>query len=163
MGTANHIIGYLAGAALATLFYVVRMLVSFSVGIPAAEHVSYLFRFGLAVFFWLFGGTAVALALLFLPWCLAVWGYRRLQCSGLVYFGLIGAVATFIIGCGTASLSPKPLFIEDQTFLEGFMIAVERQGVCLLLTGLVFGLTYWFVSERQRQTPLNECGRESGH
>jgi len=160
MGAANLIIGYLAGVALATFFYVVWTLVSFSAMEP---HVSFLFRLGFTLFWWLFQGTAVALVSLFFPWCLVVWGYRRLQYSGLVYFGLIGAAATFIIGCGTASLSWKPLFVEDQTFLQGFMIAVERQGVCLLLTGLVFGLTYWFVSERQRQTPLNVCGRESGH
>lgn len=157
MGTANLIIGYLSSVALATLFYVVWMLVSFFVGEP---HVSFRFRLGFTLFWWFFEGTAVALVLLFLPWCLAVWGYRRLQYSGLVYFGLTGAAATFIIGCGTASLSPKPLFIEDQTFLEGFMVAVERQGFCLLLTGLVFGITYWFVSESRRQTPLDGCGRK---
>lgn len=67
-----------------------------------------------------------------------------------MYFPLMGAAATFIVECATSSLAPKPLFIEDQTFLEGFMIAVQRQGVCLLLTGLMFGLTFWFVSERLR-------------
>jgi hypothetical protein len=30
------------------------------------------------------------------------------------------------------------------------MIAIQRQGVCLMFTGLVFGLTFWFVSERLR-------------
>jgi hypothetical protein len=72
-----------------------------------------------------------------------------------MYFSLIGAATTLVIGSGTSSLSPKPLFIEDQTFLEGFIIAVQRQGICLLLTGFVFGVTFWLVSERRRsRTPL---------
>jgi hypothetical protein len=32
------------------------------------------------------------------------------------------------------------------------VIAVQRQGAGLVLTGLVFGLTFWLVSERQRQS-----------
>ena len=72
------------------------------------------------------------------------------QRYGLTYFSLIGAATILVIGSMISSLSPKPLFIEDQTFLEGFMIAIERQGICLLLTGFVFGLTFWLVSERLR-------------
>ena len=34
------------------------------------------------------------------------------------------------------------------------MIAIERQGICLLLTGFVFGLTFWVVSERQRYSKV---------
>jgi hypothetical protein len=64
----------------------------------------------------------------------------------------VAALLSLAIGCATSSLSPKPLFIEDQTFLEGCMIAVQRQGAGLVLTGLVFGLTFWLVSERQRQS-----------
>ncbi len=99
-----------------------------------------------------FGGMAAALVLIAGPWCLAVILFDRLQRFGLLYFCLIGAVFTLAMGSATSSLSPKPLFIEDQTFLEGCMIAVQRQGAGLVLTGLVFGLTFWLVSERQRQS-----------
>jgi len=74
------------------------------------------------------------------------------QRFGRMYFPLVGAATTLVIGCGTSSLSPKPLFIEDQTFFEGFKIAVQRQGICLLLTGFVFGMTFWLVSERLRHS-----------
>jgi hypothetical protein len=42
------------------------------------------------------------------------------------------------------------LVIEDQTFVEGAMIAAEREGLCMLLAGVFFGLTYWFLSGRRR-------------
>jgi hypothetical protein len=149
MGAANRLVGYLASFACASLIY----MAWFVLWNRAAEsHVSIRFRIGIAVFFWLFGGMAAALVLIAVPWYLAVIWHDRLQRFGLVYFCLIGAVFTLAIGCATSSLSPKPLFIEDQTFFEGCMIAVQRQGACLLLTGLVFGLTFWLVSERQRQS-----------
>jgi hypothetical protein len=43
---------------------------------------------------------------------------------------------------------PKPFWIEDQTFLEGAMVAVERQGVCLLLSGIAVGACYWWLERR---------------
>jgi hypothetical protein len=99
------------------------------------------------------------------PWYLSMRWYDRLQLSGLIgpvrwydraqrfgmiFFSLFGAATTLVLGSAISSLSPKPLFVEDQTFLEGFMVAIERQGICLLLTGCVFGLTFWLVSERLR-------------
>lgn len=109
-----------------------------------------MFFLGFAAVFWIFGGTSAALALILLPWSLVVIGYKRLRLTGPTYFVLIGAILMLSVGCATASLAPKPFFIEDQTFLEGFVIAAERQGVCLLLMGAVLGFTYWFVSERRR-------------
>jgi hypothetical protein len=94
---------------------------------------------------------AVALVFLAAPWVLAVIWYKRLRRSGLMYFCLLGAAFTLAIGCATSSLSPKPLFIEDRTFLEGCSIAFKRQGACLILTGFVFGLTFWLISERKRR------------
>jgi hypothetical protein len=91
-----------------------------------------------------------AFVLMVFPWYLTVAWHDRLQRFGLMYFSLIGAAITIAIGGGTASLAPKPLFVDDQTFIQGFMIAVQRQGVCLLLTGFVFGLTFWLVSEGRR-------------
>jgi len=156
MGNANRLVGYLASAASASLFYVVWSVVDFELEPTPHGRVSTLFNIGLAIFFWSFGGMGAALVLMALPWHLAVRGYGRLQRCGPIYYSLIGASTLLVVGCATSSVSPKPLFIEDQTFLEGFMIAAERQGICLLLSGLVFGLTFWLVSERLRHSrPIN--------
>jgi hypothetical protein len=106
----------------------------------------------LAIFFLLFGAGG-AFVVMALPWYLAVVWHDR-QRFGPIYFPMVGAVATLVLGSAASSLAPEPLFVEDQTFLQGFTIAVERQGVCLLLTGAVFGLTYWLVSERRRESRL---------
>jgi hypothetical protein len=147
MGKANRMVGYLASFSSASLFYLVWFAVQ---NRTSDSHVTVLFQIGIAFFFWLFGGMAAAFVLMAFPWYLAVVWHGRLQRSGLMCFSLIGAATTTAIGCATSSLAPKPLFVEDQTFLEGFMIAIQRQGVCLMFTGLVFGLTFWFVSERLR-------------
>lgn len=65
-----------------------------------------------------------------------------------------------LIGCAASSLSPKPLFIEDQTFLEGVLIALERQGFCLALAGTIIGIGYWFFAERcltDKRHPRRTC------
>ena len=141
---------YLIAAFAASSFYII-WTTFFFMSRSARETVGFLFHLGFSIFFWLFNGTAAALVLLFPLWYLTVRIYSRVQRFGTVYFGIIGAVITLIIGSGTASLSPKPLFIEDQTFIEGFIISIQRQGICLSLTGLVFGLTYWFLCERHRK------------
>jgi hypothetical protein len=153
LGKASRLIGYLASVASASLFYVVCFVVT----VKLREHptrVSVLFEIGIAFFFLLFGGMGAAFVLMAFPWYLSVRLYDRLQRFGFLYFCLIGAATTLVIACSTSSLSPKPLFIEDQTFLEGFIIAIERQGVCLLATGVVFGLTFWLVSERLRHRDI---------
>jgi hypothetical protein len=110
---------------------------------------SVMFNLGFAFVFSIVDGFAPALALMCLPWILVVWGYRPLRRWGQVYFSVNGAVLAFVIGCAAASLAPKPLFIEDQTFLEGAKIAAERQGISFILAGATFGLSYWFFNERQ--------------
>jgi hypothetical protein len=149
MGNTNRVVGYLASVISASLFYVVWFVVQ---NRTPDKHVTALFDIGLAIFFWLFEGMGAAFLLMVFPWYLAVIGHDRVQRFGLMYYPLMGAATTLVIGCGTSSLAPKPLFIEDQTFLEGFKIAVQRQGICLLLTGFVFGLTFWLVSERLRHS-----------
>jgi hypothetical protein len=156
MGNANRLLGYLASFLCASLFYIVWFAIE---SWTSSGNVSLLFHIGIAVFFWLFEGMAAALVLMALPWYLAVVLYERLQSSGLIYFALIGAATTTVIGCATASLAPKPLFIEDQTFLQGFMIAVERQGICMLLAGIVFGGTFWLVSERRRRVRFKNAAQ----
>jgi hypothetical protein len=156
VGKVNRIVGYLASVASASLFYLVWFVVELEL-LPSG-HAGLIFAIGFALFFWLAGGMGAALVSMALPWYLTVRGYGRLQRFGLFYFSLIGAATALVIGCGTSSLSPKPLFIEDQTFFEGFVIAAQRQGICLLLTGLTFGLTFWPVSERlQHSRSIAAC------
>ena len=147
MGKANRLIGYIASFLVASLFYVGWFTVQ---NRKSGTDVTVLFQIGVAIFFWLFGGVAVALFLLALPWSLAVVWQNRLKHSSLWFYSLLGAAAMTVLGCAASSLAPKPLFIEDQTFLQGFTIALQRQGICLLLTGLSFGVTFWYVSERGR-------------
>jgi len=131
------------------VFYIAWLVVSLGFGRPWDLH-SVLFDLGFAVFFWFFNGMAAALALMVLLWYVVVRCSARLQRFGLLYFSVSGAVTILAVSCATSSLSPKPLFVDDQSFLEGFMITAQRQGIPLLLTGFVFGLTFWLVSERFR-------------
>jgi hypothetical protein len=147
LGKAHRLVGYIAALLVASLFYVSWFTVANKA--PGSD-VAILFRIGVAIFFWAFGGVAVALGAMALPWSFAVIWARRIKQFGLVYFLTLGAALMILLGCTASSLAPKPLFIEDQTFFEGFVIALQRQGICLLLTGLVFGLTYWCLSERGR-------------
>lgn len=147
VGKANRLIGYIAAFLVASLFYVGWITVA---NRAPGTGVAVRFRIDIAIFFWLFGGVAVALVLMALPWSLAVIFANRIRQFGLAYFLTFGAALTILLGCAASSLAPKPLFIEDQTFSEGFVIALQRQGVCLLLTGLLFGVTYWYLSERGR-------------
>jgi hypothetical protein len=150
MGRANRALGYLASVVSASLFYVAWFVIEINRKPVPEGRVGVRFELGFAIFFLIFSGMGAAFVLMVPPWYATVRLYDRLKRFGPTYFSLIGAVATLAIGCATASLSPKPLFIEDQTFLQGFMIAIERQGFCLLLTGAVFGLTFWLISERLR-------------
>ncbi len=159
MGNANRLVGYLASVASASLFYVAWFVIAFEPALTPHEDVSVSYMIGLALVFWLVGGVGAALVLMALPWYLAVRVYGRMHRFGLVYFSIIGSTTAFVLGCGASSLSPKPLFIEDQSFFEGFRIAAEREGGCLLLTGLVFGITFWLVSERLRHSSLIEVSR----
>ena len=147
MGKAHRLVGYIVALLLASLFYVTWFTVANRT--PGSD-VTILFRIGIAVFFWAFGGIAAALVLMAIPWAFAVVWIKRIGQFGSVYWLLLGAALTVLFGCGASSLAPKPDFIEDQTFSQGFVIALQRQGICLLLMGLLFGLTYWYLSERGR-------------
>ena len=141
---------YSVSGMFASLIYVIWLTVSlrFWSGQP---HASLIFALGFSLFFWLAGGFALTLLLMIVPWIIAVWAYRKLRWASPLYFSGIGAVIVFTLGCATASIAPKPLFIEDQTFLEGALIAAERQGVCLLFAGVALGTCYWWFGERQLQ------------
>jgi hypothetical protein len=141
------VIGYGVGAIVATLIYVSWFV--FVLMKPDSETPEGGFgaRFLIASFFWL--GFAVVLLLMIVPWTVAVSTYRKARWSGRIYFPAVGAFLVFVFGCTLASLAPKPLFIEDQTFLQGAMIAAERQGIVILVAGLAFGASYWFFGERR--------------
>jgi len=94
------------------------------------------------------GGFSAALVLMTLPWALVVWLRRAVRLSGPAYFACAGTLLTILVGCAASSLSPKPLFVEDQTFFEGVLIALQRQGVCLAIAGAVIGFAYWFSTEK---------------
>ena len=150
LGNAHRLTGYLWAFLVASLFYVGWFTVADT---APRSGVTILFRIGVAVFFWAFGGAAAALVSMALPWFLAVIWASRLRRFSLVYFLAFGAVLMILFGGAASSLAPKPFFAEDQTFFEGFVIALQRQGIGLLSTGLLFGLTYWYLSERGRSEP----------
>jgi len=135
---------YLISTIFASLLYVVWFLFVF---MRQIDHTgaSLTFSIGFAFFYCLTGGFGLGLALMSLPWIAVVSGYPSLRGSGPLYFAGVGALLLFVIGCVTSSLSWKPLFIEDQTFFEGVIIAAERQGIILLLAGAFFGFIYWFL------------------
>ena len=152
-GSMNPILGYLFSAAVAIAFYIIWLWAVTAYAAPR-ETASLEFRLWFVVSFAIFGGFVPALGLMIAPWLLVVRRYRRVQLPGWIYFPVAGAVSTIVVGCITLSLAPKPLFI-DQTFFEGAVIAVEREGVCMLLAGLLFGMTYWFLSGRRRTIAIS--------
>ncbi len=151
--------GFILSAVPASAFYVTWIVVSLESQLGPSSAKTDL---EVALFIMIFAGFGAALALMSLPWIVAVWGYSRLQRWGQIYFAGIGAVLMFVLGCITSSLSPKPLFIEDQTFLEGAIIAAERQGICLALAGTIFGLSYWYLCERPCTALRNRANQASG-
>jgi hypothetical protein len=117
-------LGYVVSAIFASLFYVAWIFWELlRLGRDAHEH--FIGTFCASIFFLLFGGFGLVFVPLILPWALAVGAFPRARVSGRVYFTLAGAILIFVIGCVMSSLTPKPLFIEDQTFFEGVLIAVK--------------------------------------
>jgi hypothetical protein len=145
----NRMAAYALGAAIASLVYIAWIVVE----IPPPA--GFGFRLGLALFIWLVDGFSLTLVIVAIPWILAVRLYQASWRAGWAYFAVIGAALTFAFGCAAASLSPKPLFIEDQTFFEGARIAAERQGVCVTVAGVLHGLTYWLLGEKGRPSVSN--------
>jgi hypothetical protein len=140
-------LGYVVGSLLGFLFYVAWIFCELSLSSRGA-HEQFVTTLGVLIWFALFGGFGVVFLALILPWAVAVSVFPQGRWSGKLYFTFVGAILVFVLGCLISSLMPKPLFIEDQTFFEGVIIAVKRQGICLALAGSVFGASYWFVSER---------------
>jgi hypothetical protein len=129
MGKANRLVGYLASVVSASLFYMVSFVIADELFVPYGKDTGALFKISLALTFFLVYGPCAAFVLMVLPWYLALLWHDRLR-FGLMYFSMVGTVTTLAVCCATSSLAPKMLFVEDQTFLQGFMVAVERQGIC---------------------------------
>lgn len=142
---ARRVAGYAVSAMLASFIYVVWLTVSVTFGGVGTTHPGLIFGFGFALVFLFVGGFAPALLLIIVPWAIAVWAHLKTRRDGRIYFPGVGALLVFALGCTTASILPRPFWIEDQTFLEGAVIAAERQGVCLLLSGIAFGACYWWL------------------
>lgn len=146
--------GYILSALFASLFYVAWIFCellrpSSLAGLTSRDlHGHFIEMFSVLILFLLFGGFGLVFLPLILPWTVAVSAFPKAKCSGKLYFSLLGAGLVFVIGCLMSSVMPKPLFIEDQTFFEGVLVAVKRQGICLALAGGVFGASYWFLCER---------------
>jgi hypothetical protein len=144
-------LAYTVSAIVASMIYVGWLAISVAFETPDA---SLTFGFLFASFFWLANGFALTLFLMIIPWTIAVLAYRKLLWSSRIYFPGVGAIIVILLGCATASISPKPLWIEDQTFIQGAVIAAERQGICLLLAGVAFGTCYWWLAERHPTATL---------
>ena len=140
-----RVAGYALSAILAWIFYIGCLAIEISFSQQGGLRD---ILFG-ALIFCLFGGFSAALVLITVPWIFIVWTYRGIRFSGATYFACAGALLMVLVGCAVSSLTPKPLFIEDQTFFEGVFIALKRQGVCLALAGATLGFGYWFLAEKK--------------
>ncbi len=141
----RRVVGYAVAAILASLIYVAWLQLSI---VHDATPTTFRFRLVFALLFWFIDGFALTLLLMIAPWSLAVSAYGKLRWSGGIYFSVLGAFIVFTLGCVTAAISPKPLFVDDQTFLQGAAMAATREGLGFLLAGVAFGASYWFFGER---------------
>jgi hypothetical protein len=144
-------LGYIVSSFSAFLFYVAWIFCDLSLSGRGA-HEQFVGTLSALIWFALFGGFGVVFLALIPPWAVAVSVFPKARWSGKLYFTFVGAILIFVLGCVISSLMPKPLFIEDQTFFEGVIVAVKRQGICFALAGSLFGASYWFVSERHDRT-----------
>jgi len=144
------LVGYAVSAVLASLIYVVWLSVSIAFGEAGTTHPGLLFGFEFAFVFLFVGGFGLALLLMIVPWAIIVWARLKTRWDGRIYYPGVGALLLFTLGCITAAISPKPLWIENQTFLEAAAITAQRQGLCLLFSGIAFGACYWWLERRIR-------------
>lgn len=140
-------LGYIGSTLLAFLFYVAWMFCELSLSSPGT-HIQFDEILFVLMWFVLFRGFGIVFLALIFPWAVVVSVFLKTRWSGKLYFTFAGAIFVFVLGCLISSIMPKPLFIEDQTFFDGVIIAVKREGICFALAGSVFGASYWFLSER---------------
>ncbi len=141
---ATKIAGFAVAALLSTVLYLGWIIIEVSTPSLASWRDS----LPAALLLCIVGGFLAALVLMTVPWIFVILIYRKTRIPGAAYFACAGSLLMVLLGSTASSLSPKPLFIEDQTFVQGVLVAIQRQGVCFLLSGALFGLTYWFLAER---------------
>ena len=141
--SAIRVAGYAVSSAVASVFYIGWIIVEAGGG-PG----SFQTRLIAALILYMFGGFSAALVLMTLPWAAVVWISRKAQALGPLYFACSGALSMLLVGCVASSASPKPIFVEYQSFWEGALITLKRQGACLALSGMIIGFGYWFLAER---------------
>jgi MFS superfamily sulfate permease-like transporter len=91
---------------------------------------------------------ALALLLMFLPWCLMIGISRWLPFRGPVYCASGTALAALLaFGCVGGFLAAH----GHPTFPEGFALAIETSGLPILVSGAAGGLIYWLVRERDER------------
>jgi hypothetical protein len=157
----RRVVAYASGAILASLAYMTWLIISARPG-PSDTHGYLAVRVAFSLIFWLSGGFALALLPMIIPWIIVVWAYRRLQWSGGIYFPIAGSILLFIIACAATSIAPTPFWIDDQTLLKAALIAAQRQGISFLVSGLLFGISYWLLGEQHIPLPVKQGFHESG-
>lgn len=88
---------------------------------------------------------ALALLLMFLPWCLITGMSRWLPFGGPVYSASGSALAAILAWGCLGGLFPAR---GHPSFTEGFALALEANGLPVLISGAIGGLIYWLVRER---------------
>jgi hypothetical protein len=138
---ARRVANYAASAILASLIYIIWVAVSITFGGGETTHSGLLFGFGFASVFLFVGGFVLALLLMIVPWAIAVWAQLNPRWDGRIYFPGVGALLVLTLGSTAAAISPKPFWIDDQTFLEGAVIAAQRQrAVSAIFRHCIWGL-----------------------
>ena len=91
---------------------------------------------------------ALALLLMFLPWCLMTGISRWLPFGGPVYSASGSALAAILAWGCLGGLFPAR---GHPSFTESFVLAVEASWLPVLVSGAVGGLIYWLVRERDER------------
>jgi hypothetical protein len=134
---------FIASAVIAGAVYVVWTASVLFLGVEHRTFPDFLTTLALALFFSITSGFALAMLLMIVPWAIAVWGQLKTGWNGRIYFPVVGAALVFLLGCIATSISPVLLFVPDQTFLEGALLTAQRQGLCLVVSGIAFGACHW--------------------
>ncbi len=148
MDLSRRSANFIASALLASLVYIAWTAAWVSFDATPTSRPGMGGALAFSVIFWLTSGFGLAMLLMIVPWAVAVWVQRKMGWNGRIYFPAAGAVLVFVLGCVATSLSPKLLIVEDQTFMQGALVTAQRQGLCLAVCGIVFGVCYWWLDRR---------------
>jgi uncharacterized RDD family membrane protein YckC len=67
-----------------------------------------------------------------------------------VYFGICAATSALLTFCIAAAILPGPAR-GYPTFRDKAELALETSGLPVFIPGFIGGVTYWFLSERNRK------------